>query len=126
MKGFARHCSEAGLSLVAEHCYPDASSTKAGRDALAILLAPDPGLDVVVFPNDDMAMGGIFHCMHVGNCREGEAWYIWLQWAGYRPGDAMPLSTILSKRFLIGKTAAEKLLESRERPAEKTIINTGF
>ena len=38
----------------------------------------------------------------------------------------MPLSTILSKRFLIGKTAAEKLLESRERPAEKTIINTGF
>ena len=125
-EGLCSALQEAGLSLVAEHCYPDASSTKAGRDALAILLAAHPDLDVVVFPNDDMAMGGIFHCMHAGIAVKEKLGIFGFNGLDIGQAMPMPLSTILSKRFLIGKTAAEKLLESRERPAEKTIINTGF
>ncbi len=125
-EGLCTSLREAGLSLIAEHRYPGPSSTKAGRDTLEILLSAHPELDVVIFPNDDMAMGGIFHCMHAGiTVREQLAIF---GFNGLDIGQAMPmpLSTILSKRFLIGKTAAEKLLESRERPSEKTIINTGF
>ncbi len=125
-EGLCTSLREAGLSLIAEHRYPGPSSTKAGRDTLEILLSAHPELDVVIFPNDDMAMGGIFHCMHAGiTVREELAIF---GFNGLDIGQAMPmpLSTILSKRFLIGKTAAEKLLESRERPSEKTIINTGF
>lgn len=37
-----------------------------------------------------------------------------------------PLSTIRSKRLLIGKVAVETLLADAKRPAEPRIINTGF
>ena len=37
-----------------------------------------------------------------------------------------PLSTIRSNRFLIGRVAVEKLLESGERPAEPQVVDTGF
>eukprot|EP01133_Synstelium_polycarpum_P026023 gene26023-31260_t len=56
----------AGLLLVAEERVQGGSSTMAGRHLLEAILRKAPGLDVVVFPNDDMAMGGIFHCMHAG------------------------------------------------------------
>ncbi|MBB3235730.1 LacI family DNA-binding transcriptional regulator [Phyllobacterium endophyticum] len=125
-EGLCLALKEGGLSLIAEHCYPGASSTKAGREALQILLAATPGLDVVVFPNDDMAMGGIFHCMHAGIAVKEKLGIFGFNGLDIGQAMPMPLSTILSKRFLIGKTAAEKLLESRERPAGKTIIDTGF
>jgi LacI family gluconate utilization system Gnt-I transcriptional repressor len=38
----------------------------------------------------------------------------------------MPLSTVRSNRFLIGKTAVEKLLESPVRPDERVIVDTGY
>lgn len=40
----------------------DFSSIEAGRDGLARLLDGSPGLDAVYFSNDDMAVGGLFHC----------------------------------------------------------------
>ncbi|MGH6861067.1 MAG: LacI family DNA-binding transcriptional regulator [Phyllobacterium sp.] len=125
-EGLRAALQEAGLSLVAERRFPGASSTKAGRDILEILLDSHPELDVVIFPNDDMAMGGIFHCMHRGIAVKEKLGIFGFNGLDIGQALPMPLSTILSKRFLIGKTAAEKLIESRERPAEKTIINTGF
>jgi LacI family gluconate utilization system Gnt-I transcriptional repressor len=125
-EGLRASLRDAGLSLLAEHRYPGPSSITAGRDTLEILLADRPELDVVVFPNDDMAMGGIFHCMHKGIAIKERLGIFGFNGLDIGQGMPLPLSTILSKRFLIGKTAAEKLLESRERPAERTIINTGF
>lgn len=125
-QGLCEALREAGLSLVGEMRVPGGGSTIAGRELLEKLLAAHPDLDVVIFPNDDMAMGGIFYCIHAGILIKERLGIFGFN--GLDIGQAMPLplSTILSKRFLIGKTAAEKLLESRERPAEKTIINTGF
>ncbi|QND51391.1 LacI family DNA-binding transcriptional regulator [Phyllobacterium sp. 628] len=125
-EGLCAALQEAGLVLIAEERFPGSSSTMAGRNLLEAILRKAPDLDVVVFPNDDMAMGGIFHCQHAGITPKAQLGIFGFN--GLDIGQAMPLplSSILSKRFLIGKTAAEKLLESRERPAEKTIINTGY
>ena len=38
----------------------------------------------------------------------------------------LPLSTVRSNRFLIGRTAAEAILAAPARPAERQIINTGY
>ncbi|MCO4317155.1 LacI family DNA-binding transcriptional regulator [Phyllobacterium sp. 21LDTY02-6] len=124
--GLRAALQEAGLSLVAEHRTPGGSSTKIGRDSLEILLAQHPELDVVIFPNDDMALGGIFHCMHAGIPVKEKLGIFGFNGLDIGQALPMPLSTILSRRFLIGRTAAEKLLESRVRPEDKTIINTGF
>lgn len=125
-EGLCAALQEGGLSLIGEQRSPGGSSTQSGRDLLELLLARQPSLDVVIFPNDDMAMGGIFHCMHAGIAIKEKLGIFGFNGLDIGQAMPMPLSTILSKRFLIGKTAAEKLLESRQRPAEKTIINTGF
>jgi LacI family gluconate utilization system Gnt-I transcriptional repressor len=125
-EGLCASLTEAGLSLAAEHRYAGSSSTIAGRETLEVLLAANANLDVVIFPNDDMAMGGIFHCMHRGIAIKEKLGIFGFNGLDIGQVMPMPLSTILSKRFLVGKIAAEKLLERRERPPEKTIINTGF
>lgn len=124
--GLCEGLSARGLSLVAESRHDGPSSTMAGRDTLAALLADGATIDAVVFSNDDMAVGGFMHCLAAGiPVPERLALF---GFNGLEIGQALPkpLSTVLSNRFLIGKTAVETLLGNPERPAEPQIINTGF
>ena len=102
------------------------SSTQAGRETLANLLAANADLDVVVFSNDDMAVGGVFHCLAAGIRPKDELALFGFN--GLDIGQALPtpLSTMRSNRFLIGKTAIERLLAQRERPDGTEIIDTGY
>jgi len=124
--GLVAALGEAGLALVDEIRFEGPSSTMAGRDMLATLLARRPDLDVVVFSNDDMATGGVFHCI-AASIRLKEDIAIF-GFNGLDIGQALPvpLSTIRSNRFLIGRTAIEKILERRDRPGEKTVVDTGY
>jgi LacI family gluconate utilization system Gnt-I transcriptional repressor len=61
--GLAAALAQSGLSIAAEARVAGPSSTLAGRAMLADLLARSPGIDVAVFSNDDMAVGGVFHCI---------------------------------------------------------------
>lgn len=124
--GLCEGLSARGLSLIAESRHDGPSSTMAGRDTLAALLADGATIDAVVFSNDDMAVGGFMHCLAAGiPVPERLALF---GFNGLEIGQALPkpLSTVLSNRFLIGKTAVETLLGNPERPAEPQIINTGF
>ncbi len=124
--GLREGLHERGLSLVVEKRHDGGSSTIAGRDTLAALLADGAAVDAVAFSNDDMAVGGFMHCLSAGiSVPERLALF---GFNGLEIGQALPkpLSTILSNRFLIGKTAVESLLASAVRPAEAEIINTGF
>lgn len=125
-EGLCRALGEAGLSLAAERRHDGPSSTLAGRDTLARLLAETRGIDAVAFSNDDMAVGGFLHCLSAGIAvPDGLALF---GFNGLEIGEALPkpLSTIRSNRFLIGRTAVEKLLEKSERSGEPQIIDTGF
>lgn len=125
-EGMLAALSRAGLSFAACSRVEGPSSTASGREKLAELLARDPTLDVVVFSNDDMAVGGVFHCMGAG-IRLKEQLAIF-GFNGLEIGQSlpMPLSTIRSNRYLIGRSAVEKILESRLRGPEPVIIDTGF
>ncbi|GGA95177.1 LacI family transcriptional regulator [Brucella endophytica] len=125
-KGLRTALAEAGLSLAAEERVDGPSSTMAGRETLAVLLSRKPDLDVVVFSNDDMAVGGFFHCLSA-NISVGKE----LGLFGFNGLDIgqvlpLPLSTIRSHRFDIGRIAVETLLETSERPPEKKIVDTGY
>lgn len=124
--GLCEGLQEAGLSLAAELRFDGPSSTLAGRDTLAGLLSANNDVDVVVFSNDDMAVGGFMHCLGRGiSVPENLALF---GFNGLEIGQALPkpLSTIRSDRFQIGKLGVETLLQSLERPAEPEIIDTGF
>ncbi len=124
--GLVAALGEAGVDL-AETCRFDGpSSTGAGRDMLAQILARRSDLDVVVFSNDDMATGGVFHCLGAGIRPKQDLALFGFN--GLDIGQALPtpLSTVRSNRFLIGKTAIEKLLGQRERPETREVIDTGY
>jgi LacI family gluconate utilization system Gnt-I transcriptional repressor len=124
--GLCEGLAEAGMSLVAE-CRTEApSSTLEGRTTLARLLADGAGIDAVAFSNDDMAVGGFMHCLAVGISVPDQLALIGFN--GLEIGQVLPrpLTTVLSNRFAIGRTAVEALLEEPKRPQEPRIIDTGF
>lgn len=125
-EGLLAELAEAGLSLAAEERFEGPSSTLAGRDTLARLLERRDKLDVVVFSNDDMAVGGAMHC--IGHGIDVPHTLALFGFNGLEIGQALPkpLSTIRSNRFHIGKRAVEILIGTPRRPAEPETIDTGF
>lgn len=123
--GLCEGLSEAGYALVAEERNADASSTLAGRATLRRLLGQGIELDAVAFSNDDMAVGGFMHCLAAEISVPGQLALIGFN--GLEIGQSLPkrLSTILSNRFAIGKTAVEMLLET-DRSSGPKIVDTGF
>lgn len=108
--GLLQALAEHGLALCGEAAADEPSSTLLGRTSLARLLADHPDLDAVYFSNDDMAVGGLMHCL-----RSGIAVPAQLALAGFNGldiGEAMPLrlTTVRSPRYRIGQRAAEQLL----------------
>ena len=124
--GLVAALAEAGLAPIERTLFDGPSSTQAGRDMLAELLGRTSGLDVVVFSNDDMAAGGVFHCMAAGIVPKRDLALFGFN--GLDLGQALPtpLSTILSNRFSIGRVAVEEILSHPVRDALPRSIDTGF
>ena len=123
LDGFRSVLTEQGLQFADEEVSPEgASSVEAGRIGLARLLARGRKLDAVYFSNDDLAIGGYFHCLENRISVPGELalfGYNGLEIARLTP---LPLSTIRSPRFAMGKTGAELLL----RGGPSQIVDLGF
>ncbi len=125
-EAFRRTLVEAGLGLEDEVVSDGQTSVGKGKAQTAELCARSPGVEVVVYSNDDMAVGGLFHCLSAGiGVPEDLALF---GFNGLDIGRAMPkpLSTIRSNRFKIGQRAVEAFLESPTRPEQPGIIDTGF
>ncbi|MCS6757757.1 MAG: substrate-binding domain-containing protein, partial [Candidatus Devosia euplotis] len=116
--GLIAALGEAGLGLVGSNRCDGPSSTTAGRSLLAELLLEQRDLDVVVFSNDDMATGGVLRCLAAGIAAKSDLALFGFN--GLDIGQALPtpLSTMRSNRFLTGRTAIDRLLARRDRPAQ--------
>ncbi len=109
-EGFVQALSARGLQLQGQFTADQPSSLLLGRSGLAQLLAAHPDLDAVYFSNDDMAVGGLMHCLFAGISVPGQ-----LALAGFNGleiGEAVPLrlTTIKSPRYRIGQLAADHVL----------------
>jgi LacI family transcriptional regulator, gluconate utilization system Gnt-I transcriptional repressor len=124
--GLCEGLAGAGLSVIDQTIFDGSSSVAAGRSSLAELLGRSPDLDVVVFSNDDMAIGGVFHCMAEGIVLKDRLAIFGFNGLGIGQSLPIPLSTIRSNRFLIGKLAVEKILEQPERPDAPITIDAGY
>ncbi|MGV8989338.1 MAG: LacI family DNA-binding transcriptional regulator [Cypionkella sp.] len=123
--GLSEALSAAGLSIVAHAIADGPSSVSTGREQTAQLCGMAK-VDVAVYSNDDMAVGGVFYCQGAG-IRLPDQLAIF-GFNGLEIGRELPqpLSTVRSNRFLIGQRAIESILETLERPDTKTTIDTGF
>ncbi|MFE1599653.1 LacI family DNA-binding transcriptional regulator [Methylobacterium sp. ID0610] len=120
--GFRAALAEAGRPLHDEERIATPSSVEAGRDGLAALLARSPDCDAVYFSNDDMALGGYFHCLSRGLTVPDR-----LALFGYNGLDVgrltpQPLTTIRTPRVEAGATAARLLCND----APATVVDLGF
>ncbi|WP_428646481.1 LacI family DNA-binding transcriptional regulator [Roseibium sp.] len=120
--GLRKALSEAGLEIAVQAVAGSASSVGAGKQMTAQLLTGGIPVDGIVYSNDDMAIGGVFHCQSAGLSTPEDIGIFGFN--GLDIGNQMPkpLSTIRSNRFLIGKTAIEAMLNE----PEGTKIDTGF
>ena len=125
-EGLVQALAESGLSIVSDAIVDAPSSTLAGRAMLAHLLKRSPDIDVAVFSNDDMAVGGVFHCIGANIKLKDELAVFGFN--GLEIGQALPtpLSTIRSNRYLIGRIAVEKIIERPVRSPEPLVIDTGY
>ena len=124
--GFCATLGQAGLMLVAEAMSDGQTSVGKGKAQTADLCARAPGLDVVVYSNDDMAVGGLFHCMAAGISVPKDLALFGFNGLDIGRALPQPLSTIRSNRFVIGQRAVELVLAHPVRPDTPTIIDTGF
>ncbi|MGY6633440.1 MAG: LacI family DNA-binding transcriptional regulator [Alkalilacustris sp.] len=98
--------------LVARRIEEAASSIPLGRRALAALLADHPDLDAVFFANDDLAVGGLMHCVDAGLAVPDGlalAGFNGLEWLAAMP---LRLTTIRTPRYEMGLAAARALTGS--------------
>lgn len=123
LEGFRSVMQESGLGLVDQEFFPSGGSTvEAGRVGLARLLERQPALDAVYFSNDDLALGGYFHCLEHGISIPGSLalfGYNGLELARLTP---LPLSTIRTPRVAMGKVGANLLLAG----GPSTVVDLGF
>lgn len=124
--GLSAALGEGGLSLIDKELYDGPTSTMAGREATEALLARTSDLDVVVFSNDDMALGGAFHCYARGIALKEELAIFGFNGLDIGTALPQPLSTVRSHRFDIGRVAVEKILENPARRDTPTTIDIGY
>lgn len=124
-RGFVTALAEAGLALRAERMLPAPSGVAAGRQALADLLAESPDVDAVYFSNDDMAIGGMFHCLSQGIDVPGRLGIMGFNALDIGQELPRPLTTIRTPRREIGLAAGQAALDlSAGRPvARQSVID---
>lgn len=126
LDGFKDGLTDAGHILSDTLILDGPSSVPLGREGLARMLArKTPRPEAVFFSNDDMAVGGVFHCQTAGLTLPHD-----IALAGFNGlsiGQALPtpLTTIASNRERIGFVAADHILRrlKGERPSRITQID---
>jgi LacI family gluconate utilization system Gnt-I transcriptional repressor len=124
--GLATALRQACLSFVDVALHDGPSSTMAGRQTLATLLSRAPSIDVAVFSNDDMAVGGVFHCLAEAVAIKERLAIFGFNGLSVGAALPLPLSTIRSHRFEIGETAVRMILDETRSHGEPTIVDTGY
>ncbi len=125
-QGLVEALAAVGLEIKAQAVSQNPSSVGVGREMTAQILNGKTPVDVIVYSNDDMAVGGVFHCLGAGVSIPNDVAVFGFNGLDIGRELPLPLSTLRSHRFLIGKRAIETVLENPERPDTKTLIDTGF
>lgn len=127
LEGFRAGLHQAGLALADIVTRDAPSSVALGREGLAALLdRSTQHPDLVYFSNDDMAVGGVFHCMAAGIAVPAD-----LAIAGFNGlelGQSLPvrLTTTASHRTRIGETAAGCILDRLQGRETARLTDVGF
>lgn len=128
LEGFRQTLRAAGATLLSEDISDKPSSMMEGRRMTSDILARPVKPDAIYYSNDDLATGGIMHCLSEGIRMPGD-----IALAGFNGLpflDALPirLTTIETPRYEMGKQAGKFISRPSEDRSESKAhaIDLGF
>lgn len=113
---FAAVVRAAGGQIVAHHTPDSATSMGVGRRVTASMLDQTAPPRAIYYANDDLAAGGMMHCLAHGIDIPGQVALAGFNGLGFLEALPRRLTTTVTPRFDIGKAAADWLLQ--DRPAD--------
>ncbi|WP_417210177.1 LacI family DNA-binding transcriptional regulator [Antarctobacter sp.] len=123
-EGFRNALRKRGLDFIDTRDASDLKSEEAtqsavmcGRRMTEVLLAVRPNLDCIYFANDDLAFGGLCHCIAAGIDVPGAVALAGFNGLGLIEGFPGKIATSRTARRKIGETAARIILEAVEGSA---------
>ncbi|APO69367.1 LacI family transcription regulator protein [Rhizobium gallicum] len=120
--GFCEALAASDATLADREILAGGSSVENGRLGLERLLARTADLDAVYFSNDDMALGGYFHCLARGISIPSQLAIFGYNGLDIGRATPQPLSTIRTPRVETGKVAAQLVVNN----APSQVVDLGF
>ena len=123
---FAERLTELGHGLSAQMICEENSSVQIGVSATREILSRQPDLDCIFYANDDLAVGGYFHCLSAGISVPAELGLVGFN--GIELGQALPdkLTSVRTPRFSMGRESASVLLRCCRNESVARIHDLGF
>lgn len=115
-QGFVDGLSQSGRVFSATMTAEGLSSVAAGRALTEQLLTESPDLDCIYFSNDDVAFGGLCHCMNAGLDVPVQIALAGFNGLGLLEGFPGQVATSTTRRRDIGRVAAEIITQSLKTP----------
>ncbi len=115
-EAFAKVIREAGAQIVATETSEDASSMEVGRTITNRILQRDGRPDAIYFANDDMAAGGLMHCLAEGISTPDEIALAGFNGLAFLSALPRLVTTTVTPRYDIGLAAARWLMEPEDHP----------
>lgn len=128
LEGFRQTLREANATLISEDISPEPSSMVEGRRMTADILSRPDRPDAIYYSNDDLATGGIMHCLSEGIKMPDD-----IALAGFNGLpflDALPvrLTTIETPRYEMGREAGKFISSPSDELADNNVrtLDLGF
>lgn len=129
LDGFRSAIREAGAQIVSERIVAEPSSMTVGRNETANLLSERNAPEAIYYSNDDLAAGGIMHCLSEGIAIPTQVALAGFNGLAFLEALPVRLTTVETPRLQMGVEAALHLLGHRDDPDEisnKKVVDLGF
>ncbi len=120
-EAFARIIREAGAQIVALETSADASSMQVGRHITQKLMQAAHPPRAIYYANDDLAAGGLMHCLAEGVAVPDKIALAGFNGLGFLSSLPKNITTTVTPRFDIGKAAAQWLMQSDPGEGIRTV-----
>lgn len=126
IKGFRDTVRAAGAQMVVEHVSDAPSSMIEGRRATAALLSTTGHPEAIYYSNDDLAAGGIMHCLSTGLDMPTDVALAGFNGLPFLEALPIRLTTVETPRLEMGIRAAQQVIEEDPSADKPRRVDLGF